>query len=252
MAEIQTILSSRRLCQESEILTMLKQDNLRIISAKDLGKLAMPDFCARCFWLERHLGKPPSLFPSIFSVIDSLTKKSVHQSFLERGKPPVWFPEFAAIEEICQGEVSFKLAVDEGGWVLVGRPDDIFKLKDRTYQIIDYKTAKFTGRQDELFPLYEVQLNVYAFLAERCGFKPVSDLSLIYFEPEGSAEAEEFGLRFETHCLKVDLKSEVVVELLEKAREIVQEPNLPESGFGCHGLCRWFDRGLSHFKTSGN
>ncbi|OHA62148.1 MAG: hypothetical protein A2117_02040 [Candidatus Wildermuthbacteria bacterium GWA2_46_15] len=232
---------------------MPKQDNLKVISAKDLGKLALPDFCARCFWLERHSGKPPSLFPSIFSVIDSLTKKNVHRSFLEKGKPPVWFPEFAEIEEICQGEVSFKLWVEAGDWILAGKPDDIFRLKDGTYHIVDYKTAKFTGRQDELFPLYEVQLNVYAFLAERCGFKPVSGLSLVYFEPEESTtEEEEFGLIFKTHCLKVNLKSEVVVELLKKAREIVQAPDLPESAFGCQGLCRWLDRGLSHFKTPGD
>lgn len=222
---------------------MLRQNNLKVISAKDLGKLALPDFCGRCFWLERHWGKPPSLFPSIFSVIDSLTKKSVHRSFLEKGKPPAWLPEFAEIEDICQGEISFKLPVETGDWTLVGRPDDIFKLKDGTYYIVDYKTAKFTGRQDELFPLYEVQLNAYAFLAERCGFKPVSGLSLIYFEPEESAVEEEFGLRFETTALKVDLKPGLILTLLEKAREIVQDPNLPESALGCRGLCRWLDRG---------
>jgi len=53
-------------------------DQLRI-SAKDLGELAKPDFCPRCFWLKRHAKPLPfQIFPGIFSSIDSYTKKVVH------------------------------------------------------------------------------------------------------------------------------------------------------------------------------
>ncbi len=149
---------------------MRKQDKSRIISAKDLGALALPDFCPRCFWIERRFGKPPGIFPGIFSTLDAVTKRSVHSSFKDKDEPPSWL-NISGATGVEEGDIYFKLPMDETGWILVGKPDDIFKLKDETYHIVDYKTAKFTGRQDELFPMYEVQLNSYAFLAEKYGFK---------------------------------------------------------------------------------
>ena len=49
------------------------------ISAKDLGWLAVDDFCSRCFWIERHAkGLPYQVgFPGIFSSIDAYTKNIV-------------------------------------------------------------------------------------------------------------------------------------------------------------------------------
>jgi ATP-dependent exoDNAse (exonuclease V) beta subunit len=43
-------------------------------------------------------------------------------------------------------------------------PDDVFELEDSTYHIVDYKTARLTETQDELFPKYEVQINAYAYI----------------------------------------------------------------------------------------
>ena len=76
----------------------MKQNKLKVISAKDLGALSLPDFCPRCFWIERHMGKSPSIFPGIFSSLDAITKRSAHRSFLERGKAPDWLPIRDAVE----------------------------------------------------------------------------------------------------------------------------------------------------------
>jgi RecB family exonuclease len=214
----------------------------KVISAKDLGKLALSDFCPRCFWLERHFDKPPGIFPSIFSIIDSLTKKSVRTAFLQTGKLPVWLSldNVSAVEE---NNFLFKLPVGESDWILTGCPDDIFKLEDNSYQIIDYKTAKFTDRQDELFPMYEVQLNAYAFMAERYGLKPVSKLSLIYCQPKEELEnCQEFKLGFDIHQLAVELDLKMVGRLLEKAREIVSQTESPQAYYKCKGICQWLEK----------
>lgn len=212
---------------------------LTAISAKDLGKLALPEFCQRCFWLERHFGKPPSLFPGIFSTLDAVTRRSVHREFLKKGAAPGWFP-FDDVEEVVEADLLFKLPVESGNWVLVGRPDDIFKLKDGSYHIVDYKTAKFTGRQDELFPMYEIQLNAYGYLAEKYRFRPVTKLSLIYCQPNEDLDHNaNFKLSFSPHHLKVDLKPEKVKQLLVEARDIVNQQEPPESKFSCKGICQW-------------
>jgi hypothetical protein len=67
---------------------------------------------------------------------------------------------------------------------LTGVPDEIFQRIDGSFFIADYKTAKFTGNQDSLMPMYKVQLNSYAYLGERCGFNPVSGVGLVYYEPQ--------------------------------------------------------------------
>jgi len=217
----------------------MKQNKLKIISAKDLGKLALPDFCPRCFWIERHLGNPPSIFPGIFSTLDAVTKRSAHRAFAEKGSPPKWLSISDAIE-IEEGDTYFKLPIQDKGWVLVGKPDDIFKLKDGSYHIVDYKTAKFTGRQDELFPMYEIQLNAYAYLAEKYGFEPVRKLSLIYCQPKDDLDNDEnFSLSFTVHYLEVPLDLEKVLSLLSRAREIVDQDKPPEARYDCQGICNW-------------
>jgi hypothetical protein len=53
-------------------------DNQTIqISAKNLGILALPEYCPRCFWLKLKLQfkLPYQIFPGIFSSIDSYSRK---------------------------------------------------------------------------------------------------------------------------------------------------------------------------------
>jgi len=224
----------------------MKQDKLKTISAKDLGRLNMPDFCPRCFWIERCIDKPPGIFPGIFSTLDAVTKRSAHRSFIERGEKPDWL-KIEDLVEIEEGDIYFKLPVEQGNWILTGYPDDIFKIKNGGYHIVDYKTAKFTDRQDELYPLYEVQLNCYAYLAEKYGYNPVTKLSLVYCQPNNDLESDEdFKLKFETYTLKVNLNLDIIPNLLLKAREILNHPEPPQAYEKCKGICQWVDKVLNN------
>ena len=220
----------------------MKQNKLKAISAKDLGRLNMPDFCPRCFWIERHVDKPPGIFPGIFSTLDAITKRSTHRSFVERGEKPNWL-EIEDLVEVEEGDTYFKLPVEQGDWILTGYPDDIFRIKDGSYHIVDYKTAKFTDRQDELYPLYEVQLNCYAYLAEKYGYKPVTKLSLVYCQPNNDLESDEnFKLEFKIYTLKVDLNLDIIPDLLLRARKILDQLEPPASHEKCKGICNWLNK----------
>ena len=59
----------------------------------------------------------------------------------------------------------------------------MFLRTDESYFIADHKTARFTNHQDELLPMYEVQLNGYAYIAESIGYSPITGLGLVYYEP---------------------------------------------------------------------
>ncbi len=221
---------------------------LKTISAKDLGKILLPNFCPRCFWIERHCGKAPSIFPGIFSTLDMVSKKGTHRAFDEVARPPKWLEVKDAVE-VERGSLYYKLPVEAGSWILKGYPDDILKLKDGSYHIIDYKTAKYTERQDELLPMYEVQLNTYAFLARKYGLSPVSKLSLVYCEPHSRLDHfDEFTLSFDTYRLDIERNEELVFDLLKKAREIVSSPAPPKRNKKCKKICRWLEESIIELK----
>lgn len=218
---------------------MPKQDQTKIISGKDLGQLALKSFCPRCFWIERKFGKAPSVFPGIFSTIDSLTKKSVRRSFAERSCPPDWL-RLSNIKRVVEVSKLTMPIIDYGNWILTGNPDDVFELEDGTFHIVDYKTSKYTKAQDALLPMYQVQLNAYAYILSNYESKIVSKLSLIYCEPNENLDTDnDFKMSFTTNILEIGIDSKIVIKLLQNAREILNNEIPPKARFECDKICSW-------------
>ena len=216
------------------------------IAAKSLGLLAMPDFCPRCFWIQMHVQNklPYQIFPGIFSSIDSYGKRLVHAWFDRHGSPPPWLNGLGKIRGYRPPPHYSKFAVlDRKTSVLLrGSPDGILIRDDNSHLIVDYKTAKFTAQQDEMFPMYEVQLNAYAYIGARTGLSPVSGLALIYTEPvtdEAAAQKDAhttgqgFLMEFSAHILPVRLRPEMVPKLLRRVRVIYDQRRPPQSSQGC-------------------
>ena len=222
------------------------------ISARTLGGLALPDFCPRCFWLGLHSGgKLPyqTPFPGIFGSIAAYVPGLVHSFFDARRQLPRWYPEIGKVEGyVPPQELHWrKFSVhDEGLNInLRGIPDDIFELRDGSFHIVDYKTAKATPKQDELLPLYEVQLNVYAYICakQKKEYSPVSGLSLIYTEPQtdrrpsthpGVMMEEGFALHFSAKLAAVAHKPQrMIPPLLKQVRAIYDRQPAPKGRAGC-------------------
>jgi PD-(D/E)XK nuclease superfamily len=155
------------------------------ISAKDLGWLAMPSFCPRCFWIRRHMTvKPPfQAFPAIFQHIDGYTKRIVHGIFDRDGTAPGWLSELDVSSYIEPPTYKTLFMQFDNAVVLRGSPDGVFKKSDGSIVVVDYKTAAFLGADDPLHPIYDVQLNAYAMLLQHLGYGTVSALALIYCQP---------------------------------------------------------------------
>jgi len=216
------------------------------ISAKDLGAFALPGLCPRCAWLKLHVANklPFQIFPGIFSSIDSYTKKFVNSHFEKYGSFPEWLgssDEFVSLVKKLHHS-NFNTVDENNDILLTGVPDEIFALKDGSYFILDYKTAKYTETQDSLLPLYEVQLNGYAYIAERTGLSPVKKIALAYLEPQTGLTCENveqfktgdgFVLPFAGKILELDLKPEIIPDYLKKVRQLYDQPYPPQSKTGC-------------------
>lgn len=214
------------------------------ISAKNLGALALPDCCLRCFWLRLRMRHrlPFQSFPGIFSALDVFTKRVVHSYFDQHGRLPDWLADLGDITGYHEPPhySKFNMVDDEFNILITGTADGIFDRADSTFLIADYKTARFTDKQDALLPLYEVQLNSYAMIGEHCGFSPVSGLALIYMEPmtESGAAARQsrpfgFEMGFSAHVLDVEVNPSLVKPLLAKTREVWEDPVSPPSRPSC-------------------
>lgn len=202
------------------------------IPAKILGEIALSDFCPRCFWIKLHVSKLPyQIFPGIFSSIDTYTKRVVHGWFDNLGSAPPWLQSLGDLMAYKNAPhfSKFNVIDSETNILLAGSPDDIFLLRDNSHIIADYKTAKYTGTQDVLFPMYEAQLNAYAFIGMQRGLEPISGLALVYMEPitDNDAAKNNVGLRengfvmdFSANVHMVNLNIGIIPPLLREARRI--------------------------------
>ncbi|MBE0415740.1 MAG: PD-(D/E)XK nuclease family protein [Dehalococcoidia bacterium] len=218
-----------------------------IISAGTLGELARPDFCPRCFWIRLKCEKLPFqiAMPGIFSSIDSYVKKVVHRYYEKEGKLPEWFPYVGEVVKLekTPSYHQFMITDPQTGVTLRGTPDDLFQLQDSSYHIVDYKTARLTTKQDELFPGYEVQLNAYAYIGNRTCFSPVSALTLVYLDPDTdfnsspdllSRSEDQLMLGFTPKTKSVEVKPQSFIEeLLNRASEINELEVPPPHISGC-------------------
>jgi len=220
--------------------------NRPFISAKNLGEAALPTFCPRCFWVKLRLENrlPFQIFPGIFSSIDSYTKRMIHGWFDQNGSPPPWLSDLGVLRGYRQPPhyTKFSFYEPESGFTLRGIPDAIFVREDESHLIADYKTSRYTNYQDQLLPMYEVQLNAYAYLGERCGFAPVTDLALIYTEPVTEEHAaldlknyreDGFAMGFSAHIVPIEIDENMVPTLLTRVRVIYDLTEPPAGLAGC-------------------
>lgn len=214
------------------------------ISAKELGQMELPDFCPRCFWVKMHLGKLPfQIFPGIFYSIDAYTKAMAEKQFNEGDGKTGWFRELGELTGIEDppNPRTFRTVHAPSGVLLCGGPDAFFRRPDGSLVIVDYKTSKYTDNQDRLMPMYEVQLNGYAFLARAVLGRQVSGLALVYMEPvtdpDAVADADNarddgFALGFRARVVKVTQDLGRIEDLLGRFRQLY-DGDAPAGTPGC-------------------
>lgn len=146
------------------------------LSPSEIGKPLLEDFCPRCFWFTKKFpikDKHPFSSPmaGILSIADKYVKDVVKWHLQNLNQLPTWilnqlqtfYPhlDFKNIRLIRP--TSWRVSLFDGACLLSGQADEIIEFSDGSLFIIDYKTAALTDYQIKLRPLYEAQLNAYAY-----------------------------------------------------------------------------------------
>jgi hypothetical protein len=217
-----------------------------VISAKNLGAFAIERACRRCLWVQLHVKNLPyQIFPGIFSTIDAYNKRVVHSYFDREGCMPSWLGALGGVVGYVEPPSYHKFTFDDPatGVTIRGTPDGVFRMGDGSYTIVDYKTAKFTPGQGRLLPVYRAQLNGYAYLGDRLGLGPVTQIALVYMEPvtDGDTAASPrvvddkgFNMALSATVVPVKLNPDgLIPRLMARAREIYDLPSPPEPAEVC-------------------
>jgi hypothetical protein len=236
------------------------------INSRDLGQVLLGNFCERCFWFTKKFPLSQnhpfaSPMPGIVSQADTYIKRVVNTHLQRTGSLPSWlidalknsFPglDFRSVRFV--NIVRWQFSLLEARCVLTGEADAIWEFPDGRWFIADYKMASITQTQERLLPLYQAQLNAYAYLAQQKFHKTVVGLALIYSEPEhnipnASQLLQRTGgqmmLGFKCIVVPVPLKPTIWVRhLCWRVFQILSSPSPPtgkQNCQGCQALASWW------------
>ncbi len=227
------------------IVQSFEQPNHNVrVSPRHLGMMRRTDFCPRCFWYSIALGfrfpfEGP--MPGIMFNMDALEKKLIDAHFKEKHAAPKWLESLKCAEPV---DFPAKMTQDfpELGLTLVGMPDAVFRKKDRTLCVVDYKTARFKGADDTFMPGYETQLWGYAQLLEHYEVGTVSSAALVYFEntaanylskPLDLLTNDGLKVLFSVRIHEVEIDCDELGSLLKTFRDYVNMSAPPEGRDDC-------------------
>jgi CRISPR/Cas system-associated exonuclease Cas4 (RecB family) len=201
--------------------------------------------CPRCFWLRyrERVHRPDTIFPSLPGGMDRILK-DYFDSFRSQSKLP---PEL-------KGRVEGKLVPDQElvdkwrNWrsgprfedpkldaVLRGALDDC--LIDGKYYIpLDIKTRANAPKEGQSEQFYQTQLDCYAFLLEKMGYRTKGYAYLVYYFPE--TVDDKHLVKFNTEVVKLETNIERVYKVFSNAVKCYHGP-IPPSHTEC-GFCAWY------------
>jgi predicted RecB family nuclease len=162
--------------------------------------------------------------------MDGVTKRFM-EKFIGRTDLPKWFP----VRGTFLGPTKTLKATDpKSGATLKGRLDALVRTADGKYHIVDYKTAY---PREEAPDYHQLQLDGYAFLLERNGYKPVAGGVLLHFMPE-HGDLTDGRFPFEITPVRVAVNPARIPRILFRARRILEMESPPHPSEDCE-WCKW-------------
>jgi len=186
---------------------------------------------------------PKQPFPSLPGGID-LIVKAYDDKYRAKGLTPLLKGKLKAkfvgqeLANILRKWLSFP--DEETGATLLGIMDDCL-IDDEDYLIVmDNKTRGFAFKEEmdkKLLDIYTFQLEAYAFLLARKGYKVRDFGYLVYYIPKQSDEITD-GIKFDASVKKIALNPDRVLKVFHEAVKVARQAHPPAEHNEC-GMCAW-------------
>lgn len=192
--------------------------------------------CPRCFWLQYNRGiyQPEGIVSRLPNRFDGVIKR-YFDIYRAQGQLPPF------IDGKVQGKLQnpFKeiyFYSDNDTYGLKGKLDECLVTGEGFHTPVDHKTSSSDPREKDIFPAYQSQLDMYAFLLES-NKKPTTGIGhLIYFYPDTSDTLHD-GFPMVVHIQTLQTDPLHAKERFEKAIKVLEGP-MPNSSEECP-FCAW-------------
>lgn len=219
------------------------------VSPRYLGRMLLDSFCPRCLFYQimlRFHAPFEMPMPGLMYHLDIFEKRFVDAYLAANGELPPGMQKLRCTEAVS---VPRKLTAEfpEFDLTLVGMLDAVFRRRDDTLVVVDYKTAICRGEDDPFLPAYKVQLLGYAELLEQAEIGQVTAAALVYFENQSKDYREKpldlatdtgFSLPFTITAVPVELDRKALKPLMKRFREIADLHLPPKGREGCKDCAR--------------
>lgn len=200
--------------------------------------------CPLCFWLsEQGVHRPSGPFPSLPGGMDRKLKVYFDKYRAEGKLPPELegkvegklFEDVKLLDVWRNNRKGLSWKDDEGN-ILMGAIDECFVDEDKLI-VVDFKTYGGSEIGEEKIEFYQNQLDCYALLFEKNGYKHPGFAYLIFFMPE---EVKEHGIvKFKIEVKKVRVDSSRALKTFNEAVQLLSGKR-PAKHSECE-FCAWAD-----------
>jgi len=202
--------------------------------------------CPRCFWLHynKKVHRPRGIFPSLPSGMDLVIKK-YFDNYRDKLPPEIkgkvkgrLMPDNKLMDKWRNWRTGLEYYNKQLDAVLFGALDDC--LIDEDYYIpLDYKTRGSAPKDGDSQKYYQTQLDTYALLLDKNGYKVRDFAFLVYYYPEKVGEDGVVKFNIKPVEVKTDLKR--AEKTFQDAVNLLKGP-IPKHHSDCEYCCWIGDR----------
>jgi len=207
--------------------------------------------CPHCFWLDKNMGikRPPPYPYALNSAVDDLlkeefdtyrSKKLPHPIFKDNHIKAHLFANQKLLNQWRNNLAGIRYFDETLKATLFGAVDDVLEFDDGKLAPLDYKS---TGSPtSKIYDRFQLQLDVYAFLMEKNGYKINKKGYLVFYVVDKSRGFID-RLPFRKEILEVETNPGYVYEIFKDAVDVLRQPQPPKHSSDCQ-----FDKFLKRAK----
>jgi len=177
--------------------------------------------------------------PMVLHNMMDYIEKNYYDKHRKEGLPPLLkgkIPGKMVDEKLAERIRKYLTWTDEEtGATLRGKMDDCFIDENGDLAVMDNKTL--SGDFKEIREGYRLQLDCYAFLLEKNGYKVSKNGYLIYFVPDKTGDPEK-GVKFNTDVKHLKIDTSRVPNVFREAVKIARLHKAPAHHVEC-ATCLW-------------
>ncbi len=211
--------------------------------------------CPHCFWLDKNLGikRPPPYPYALNSAVDSLLKEEFdtyrsknlpHPLLKENNIQAHLFPNQKLLNQWRDNFAGIRFYDKDLKATLFGAVDDVLEFDDGSIAPLDYKSTGSTAAK--VYDRFQLQLDTYAFLMERNGYKTPKKGYLAFYVVDKSKGFID-RLPFRKQLVEIETNPQEVYEIFKDAVITLQNNTPPKHSQDCQ-FANWMEGASSYYR----